>query len=34
MLNFPEPTSLNEAISQVVRRGNRLFEVRQEEHPH
>ena len=34
LLNFPEPTSLNEAISQAVRCDNRLFEFRQEERPH
>ncbi len=31
MLNFPEPTSLSEAISQAVTCDNRLFELRQEE---
>ena len=34
LLNFPEPTSLNEAISQAVRCDNRLFEFRQEVCPH
>ena len=34
LLNFHEPTSLNEAISQAVRCDNRLFEFRQEERPH
>jgi hypothetical protein len=33
LLNFPEPTSLNEAITQAVRCDNRLFEFRQEERP-
>ena len=34
LLKFPQPISLNEAISQVVRCDNRLFEFWQEEHPH
>jgi hypothetical protein len=33
LLNFLEPTSLNEAISQAVRCDNCLFEFRQEERP-
>ena len=32
LLNFPEPTSLSQAISQAVHCDNRLFEFRQEEH--
>jgi hypothetical protein len=31
LLNFPEPTTLQEAISQAVRCDNRLFELHQEE---
>ena len=31
LLNFPEPTSLSQAISQAVHCDNRLFEFRQEE---
>lgn len=31
LLNFPEHTSLSQAITQVVSCDNRLFELRQEE---
>ena len=31
LLNFPEPTSLSQAITQAVSCDNRLFELRQEE---
>ena len=31
LLNFPEPTSLSQVISQAVQCDNRLFELRQEE---